>query len=302
MIKDGEPTGRFVNDEAVSVIQELVGTDVDIPVDPRFGESVGMYAEDLKLPGGKSLGQFIADGGSFSSMTSAQRQAVSAGYDKFIENLNSKLPRGFRAELANPLVFNGSLLTTKVSFYKGARKLGTATRHFSVGTDSRTGKRVSSVEHAYFTLTDATQGSGVSSVFLNASKQMYRQMGLDRISIHADISVGGYAWARGGFDFASAGHMRDAISEWEYRMNWNIPSGREEEWAEGLRKFNELKARATNENFRNKTHPAAIEFANIGRPEGPTSSTDTWFGKAMMLGSDWYGTFPLNPQGPSATV
>lgn len=297
MIKDGEPTGRFVNDEAVSVIQELVGTDVDIPVDPRFGESVGMYADDLKLPGGKSLGEFVAGGGSFSSLTGPQRQAIQAGYDKFIENLNSKLPRGFKAKMDRPISFNGSIMTTKVAFYQGNRKLGAATRHFMPSTDSRTGQRMSGVEHAYFTLTDATQGSGVSSAFLNASKQMYRQMGLDRISIHADISVGGYAWARGGFDFSSASSMRDAIYEWEQRMNWNIPAGREEEWREGLLKFRELKARATSANFQNKTHPAAIEFANIGRPEGPTSSTDTWFGKAMMLGSDWYGEFPLNPNG-----
>lgn len=302
MVKDGQPTGRFVNDEAVSVIQELVGTDVDIPVDPRLGEPLGFSATDLKLPGGKTLGQFMEGGGSFSSLTSTQRQAIQAGYDKFIENLNSKLPAGFRAELNNPITFSGNIMSTKVAFYKGNSRLGAATRHFMVSTDDRSGKRVSSVEHAYFTLTDATQGSGVSSVFLNASKQMYRQMGLDRIAIHADISVGGYAWARGGFDFASAGHMTDAISDWEMRMNWNIPRGREEEWREGLRKFNELKARATRENFQNKTHPAAIEFANIGRPDGPTSSTDTWFGKAMMLGSDWYGEFPLNPAGPSATV
>jgi hypothetical protein len=295
MIKDGQPTGRFVNDEAVAVIQELVDTKVD---NPRFGNNVGMYAEDLKLPGGKSLGKFLEEGGSFGRLTQVQKKALEDGYRKFIDNLNTQLPEGFRAELQY-MSFGSSSVETSVEFYDAnGRALGPATRRFSTSTDSRTNKIVSSVDHAYWHLADDVQGSGLSGAFLKASKQMYRQMGLDRITVHADISVGSYAWARGGFDFRSPHYMDSAMSAWA--GSWGTaPRGREAEWAEGIRQFNELKARATRANFMNRTHPAAVEFADIGRPSDPSKAgpNDTWFGKAMLSNTHWYGDFMLNPNG-----
>lgn len=297
MIKDGQPTGRFVNDEAAAVLQELVGTDVETPADPRFGADLGLYAKDLNLPGGKSLGEYMESGASLSRLSLAQKAAVKAGYEKFIENLNTLLPDGITAKLESFRMGEG--ISTDVTFYQGSRRLGTAERVFRIATDSRTGKRVSSVEHALFVLPDDIQGGGTSSAFLQASKQMYRQMGLDRITIHADISVGGYAWARGGFDFRSVDYMNRAIKSWRARASQRglIPRGREAEWAESMRQFEELAAKATPEAFMNRTHPLPIDFANIGRPDGPTSASDTWLGKEMMMHGHWWGDFFLNPNG-----
>jgi hypothetical protein len=298
MIKDGQPTGRFVNDEAAAVLQELVGTEV---YDPRFGNNVGMYAEDLKLPGGKSLGKYLEEGGTYGRLTRAQKAAIEAGYRKFIDNLNTQLPEGFRAELQY-VSFGSNSMETSVEFYQGNRALGPATRRFSTSTDSRTNRKVSSVDHAFWALSNDVQGSGLSAAFLKASKQMYRQMGLDRITVHADISVGSYAWARSGFDFRSPHYMDSAMSAWDGA--WGTPPrGREAEWEEGKRQFRALRARATHANFMAGTHPAAIDFANIGRPEdGNTGADATWFGKQMLSNTHWYGDLILNPAPTAGTV
>jgi hypothetical protein len=312
---DGTPSGRFATDETVKMFQELIGTTPVLPVDTRFGEPLGFAPEVLGLPGGVSLGKFIEQGGRFTSLSDTQRKAISDAYDNFIKNLNTQLPAGYSADFeGNGVVFGSGGFNSKVAFYFNGRKITkpeytydtstgmSAQRYIRSSTDARTGKLVSSVEHALFTLPDEHQGSGVSNVFLKLSKQMYRQMGLDRITIHADISVGGYAWARGGFDFKDRYKMAEAIKSWETRSQWNIPRGREAEWKEGMKQFLELKAKATPQAFQNKTAPLPIDFANIGRPDGPTTSEDTWFGKSMMMGSDWYGEFPLNPNAPSDTV
>lgn len=301
MIKDGQPTGRFVNDEAVSVIQELVGSEV---YNPRVGNNVGMYAEDLKLPGGKSLGQYLESGGSYGALTNTQKKAIRDGYTKFIDNLNTLLPEGFRAELEGDVHFDATSMSTYVQFYQGNRRLGTtAERRFSSTTDERTGKRVSSVDHAYWHLADDAQGAGISAAFLQASKQMYRQMGLDRITVHADISIGSYAWARGGFDFSTPDKIVSAMQAWDGAWG-RAPRGREEEWKEGERQFRELKAKATRENWMAGTHPPAVAFANIGRPTDPskTGPEDKWFGKEMLKHTHWWGYFPLNSDPASGTV
>lgn len=303
MIKDdGTPSGRFATDETVQMFQELIGTSPVIPVDNRFGENVGMYAEDLKLPGGKSLGKYLEDGGTFGRLTETQKNAIREGYQKFIDNLNTQLPEGFRAELASNISFNSNSMTTYTQFYQGNRALGAAERRFSTTRDSRTNKVVSSVEHAFWQLADDVQGSGLSAVFLNASKQMYRQMGLDRITVHADISVGSYAWARGGFDFRSASYMASAIRAWESRIG-TAPAGREAEWAAGKAEFFRLKALATPAAFKNGTHPPAVAFANIGRPKnGDTGPDAIWLGKEILQHTHWYGDFMLNSAAPSGTV
>ncbi len=302
MVKDGQPTGRFVNDEAVSVIQELVGTEV---FNPRFGNNVGMYAEDLKLPGGQSLGAFLENGGTFGQLTTAQKAAINKGYIKFIDNLNTMLPEGFSAKLVGRPAYGNGSMETNVQFYKGTRPVGPASRFFRMAKDARTGKMVSSVEHNYWRLDDDVQGAGLSSIFLKASQQMYRQMGLDRITVHADISVGSYAWARAGFDFRDTAHMAKAMVAWETRYrDLTPPAGRAAEWIEGKREFDRLKALATPEAFMNGTHPPAIAFANIGRPKDPskTGPEDIWFGKDLLQHTHWWGDYMLSSGTPSGTV
>ena len=312
MIRNGEPTGRFSDDANVQMLMDMNETSVVPPaLDPeKFGTDLGVQLID-----GKSIGDWMAgNGANFGRLSVAQKKAITDHYNKFIDNLNTKLPAGYTAKLGDKygnnteISFNSAALNSYVSFYKGRTRVGTAHRIFRTHVDSRTGNKVSSVEHNLFQVDQAHQGGGLSSAFLNASSQMYRQMGLDRITIHANIDVGGYAWARGGFDFQSPQRMSGAISNWDssifkydsntYRLTTEprpAPHGiSEADWQAGVKEYIELKKKATATAFMNGTHPAPIQFANIGRPSGPTKKEDTWFGKAMMLDSDWFGMLPLN--------
>jgi hypothetical protein len=55
------------------------------------------------------------------------------------------------------------------------------------------------VEHAYFTLPDKDQSSGIARSFLKDSMDLYKNLDVDRITLQANIDVGGYAWAKYGF-------------------------------------------------------------------------------------------------------
>ena len=59
--------------------------------------------------------------------------------------------------------------------------------------------RENKAESAYFKLKDAKTGGDIGKRMLAANVAMYRQLGLDRVDVHADIDVGGYAWAKYGY-------------------------------------------------------------------------------------------------------
>lgn len=59
------------------------------------------------------------------------------------------------------------------------------------------------VYHALFSLSDQHQGEGLAKDFMRGSVETYLAHGLDRIELGANIDVGGYAWARYGFDGAA---------------------------------------------------------------------------------------------------
>jgi GNAT superfamily N-acetyltransferase len=56
--------------------------------------------------------------------------------------------------------------------------------------------------HAYLKMDPAHQGKGFSTEFNARMEDWYRQQGVSRIEIHANIDVGGYTWAIQGFNFA----------------------------------------------------------------------------------------------------
>jgi hypothetical protein len=65
---------------------------------------------------------------------------------------------------------------------------------------------VKTVYHSYFEINKDLQGGGISKeVFKNLHKQ-YKNSNLDKITVHANLDVGGYTWGRYGF---SAYNMQD---------------------------------------------------------------------------------------------
>lgn len=73
---------------------------------------------------------------------------------------------------------------------------GTLVRTFSKFGDE--------VHNDYFVINDYgtnLRGKGFGAKFYKASEEAYKEMGFEKVTIEANISVGGYAWARMGYDF-----------------------------------------------------------------------------------------------------
>jgi hypothetical protein len=52
---------------------------------------------------------------------------------------------------------------------------------------------------SYFKLHSGQTGKNVGKKLLAANVEMYKKMGVERVSVHANIDVGGYAWAKYGY-------------------------------------------------------------------------------------------------------
>lgn len=59
------------------------------------------------------------------------------------------------------------------------------------------------VEHETFELADSLKSKGIAAKVTKASLEQYDAIGADEITLHADIDVGGYAWASYGYGWDS---------------------------------------------------------------------------------------------------
>ena len=73
----------------------------------------------------------------------------------------------------------------------------------SVGRFTREINRDGKIHHSYFKL-DSDQGQGVGRIFYQEAEEAYVAAGMKEVRIGANLTVGGYAWARMGFDYYNA--------------------------------------------------------------------------------------------------
>ena len=59
-----------------------------------------------------------------------------------------------------------------------------------------------SVSHNVFSMLPEHQGSGFGAVFFANSISHYKELGATYVTTHANIDIGGYAWAKAGFEFS----------------------------------------------------------------------------------------------------
>lgn len=131
----------------------------------------------------------------------------------------------------------------------------------TVGVDSR---GVMYASHDYFKLEAAAQGSGAASQMVLDSLDLYDSLGLDRIEVHANIDVGGYAWARLGFQAKDVGRFKDEVERQLSKLGAN-------------KKFTKQVQDILN------THGVDAPAVIAALPEG----------KALLLNSDWEGILHL---------
>ena len=107
--------------------------------------------------------------------------------------------------LTNELRIMGNLLND------AGKSIGSYTREIDLLDNS--------AESAYFAINPGEQGGGIGKELLRSNVALYQQMGLDKVKVHANIDVGGYAWAKYGYvpdenDWDTLrGDLRDKIDE-----------------------------------------------------------------------------------------
>lgn len=149
-------------------------------------------------------------------------------------------------------------------------------------TDAKTGKKVGEfyrdvypthVEHDTFELDESYQKGGFGSRFYMNSEDAYRRAGVKAVMLTANIDVGGYAWARLGFDFAgsSRADMLEAA-----RFTWKRAGHDPKLFPQNVQH--------------------AWELAAMVAPDGDR------IGRTIMLGSFWRGFKSLEPGSPGIEV
>ena len=141
------------------------------------------------------------------------------------------------------------------------------------------------VEHHRMELDPSAQGNGFASRWNAQMEDVYRANGMGEIRLHANIDVGGYAWARQGYTWQDEDDARYIGDSLQQALADGGPDGT---WTEEHKaEFAEL-ARRLAAGDPDLT-PTPLEISMVGWRPG----LRTWPGKEFMLGSDWQGVKTL---------
>lgn len=303
--EDGSKTGRIVDDNAANVLFDLTKPEIVPP--PR---DYGLSNFDGE---GRSWHHFMMDNseayeGAWAygyrqtkPLSPEQQSMIRNAYTNFVDEVNKKLPNGFTAKLTSPPSFDdGGKFSTTIKFYsRTGQYAGYATREF--GIEDIFGIKRTKVYHSWFEVKKQFQGSGINNAFLEESLKLYEQFGLDAVRVTANIDVGGYTWARSGFNFLTVETMTNTIRSIRRRLQ-NQGAGldpddrrklnfmTDADWDAVMAKLDEYEAKATEENFVAGRAPSAISLSRLGWNSTMPSGRDSlWAGKVAMLGLNWSG-------------
>lgn len=127
------------------------------------------------------------------------------------------------------------------------------------------------VDHSFFRA--GSRGNGSAKALFRVSLGVYKMLGVKKVKVHANIDVGGYAWAKFGFvpTQSSWEGLRGRMTEKLMRLS-GVPAD----------------AKTRIKALLEKNDPKTL-FALSDAKIGERS-----IGKEMLLGSDWYGALSLN--------
>lgn len=137
------------------------------------------------------------------------------------------------------------------------------------------------IDHNYFVLPKALQGKGLADPVMALSQKISERFRINRIKVHANIDVGGYAWLRKGFVPDGVNDWLEArLSEWGsdflYEMrNWGVGHARHTSAQRRLELTRRLKAETQ-----------GLDRDALGRF---FLSEEFRQFKPLFLGSNWYG-------------
>ena len=136
------------------------------------------------------------------------------------------------------------------------------------------------VEHNKFVMGPEYRQQGFGSRFYQNSEAVYRRIGVKAVHLNANMAVGGYAWARMGFDFAPG--FNDAEDKQAVRRYSNYARALWQEETHGAAPFPDVQH--------------AWEIAALTTPSGRR------VGKETLLGQAWSGVKRLTPGSPGVQV
>lgn len=146
--------------------------------------------------------------------------------------------------------------------------------------------------HALLELDRDHQGQGFAEAFNSHLFDWYRESNLDRVALTANIDVGGYAWARNGYDWADKNAPKPIIRNLGLMARLDsgmIPADR---LAEQQRMALDLLQRFKTTKFGHPDYPTPFEVSQLGRWDG-AGRDDWWIGKRALWGATWEGVKPL---------
>lgn len=258
-------------------------------VELRRGESRDSIAEKL-------LGHLDGHAGKPKVEPKVRRPRLAAKYlrDDYPPTHIHKDPK-LRAALAGMFEFHDPKTGLRASLSDGQTSLGSVTAELEIldendhvvghathvvhaharpGHGLPAGSRTVELSWIELVRTDPPiQGGGFATRWLHAQEEQYRVNNIKAITLTANVDVGGYAWAKAGFDFTDdRGPSRVAA-----RAREALPHMNPDERAAADKLLARYAAGET---------PTPLEWAMIGwKPGAPK-----WAGKnRIMLGSNWHG-------------
>lgn len=141
--------------------------------------------------------------------------------------------------------------------------------------------------HDIFDIHEEFQGHGLSKRALAAHVNLYKKLGVSKVEVGANISVGSYAWAKYGFVPADSGKARGLALRLKTKLQNLIANKRlPPTWTEAEVKhvFSLISA------LEGGDARALWRIADIAKPvEGTTS-----MGKFLLLNDSWFGVLDLS--------
>lgn len=162
-----------------------------------------------------------------------------------------------------------------------------------VGEVERGWRSDNTVAHYNLRLAYDVQGQGFATEYNYHAEDVYRANGVTQIELSASNEVGGYAWARQGYDFKFV----KAVQIMEYAQ--------EKKPTRAFPSYNVIERYLDDDaiyeyetQIRSNPDMSAYELSNVGidRPWTDSNGREMWYGKALMLGSSWIGVKKLYPE------
>ncbi|RWX00928.1 phage head morphogenesis protein [Flavobacterium cerinum] len=201
------------------------------------------------------------------------------GNDQAFFNKNFK---GFNIEQLNEDMINATKgvnleITNKFIMFQSDKvviNFSNPSKGFTITRNLELDKKRKTIEHSLFTLDNKMQGKGISKELFKVWYNQYQNAGIEKVKVHANIDVGGYAWAKYGFAASDSYYVDRVAKKADYMAEEGMISKTEHEHFTGVYKSF----------FKDNKEKEGFPMYDIAR---------TGYGKKLLLGTDWYGEVDL---------